>query len=570
MWARRARSLAVALILGGLPPVVLAVGAPPALAATITVTSPADAGPGTLREAVAIATPGDTITFSSALNGVPIQLTGPEILINKNLTIRGNGDDFTIIQRTGGTGRIFHNAAPADNVVIDSVTIAGGNTDPGAGIQNESVVTMTLTRSTVSGNFSSSEGGGIRNLGPATIRNSRILSNVAANAGGISHTANTMTIVDTLVHANTATNDTGLTFGGGIHASSPLNLQNTDVVSNTAFQGRPEGVARGGGIDMVFFLNYHVTDSSIRDNLARGPTHPGSSSHGGGLNLENGAIVVLDRVEISDNRLLGGRHFQAGAGIFSRNQVNLSVTNSTLANNDAQAGVGGGIAVAVSPNPSTASFQSSTLANNTADRGLNMFSEGGGNTVTVNDTINANTNDVPGNICSGPIFGAVTNLVFGPHPTCPGLLGNPNLGPLAFNGGPTRTMALGPGSAATNNGSGSCPLVDQRNFPRNVGPCDIGATELGSSLNDLTAPSCAMSALRADNPKQMDVTVSDDSSGVSTITPTLQQNGVVNVPYFQRGTRNQVIVTATKVDQGQATRWAFDATDLVGNKQVCT
>jgi hypothetical protein len=147
----RTRSLAVALLLGGLPPVVLAVGAPPAFGANITVTSAGDAGPGTLRDAVTAAAAGDTITFSSALNGVPIQLTGPEILINKNVTIRGNGDDFTLIQRTAGTGRIFHNAAPANNVVIDAVRITGGNTDAGAGIQNESVVTMTLTGARLSG-----------------------------------------------------------------------------------------------------------------------------------------------------------------------------------------------------------------------------------------------------------------------------------------------------------------------------------------------------------------------------------------------------------------------------------
>jgi hypothetical protein len=68
----------------------------------------------------------------------------------------------------------------------------------------------------------------------------------------------------------------------------------------------------------------------------------------------------------------------------------------------------------------------------------------------------------------------------------------------------------------------------------------------------------------------MDVTVSDGSSGLATVTPTLQQNGVVNVPYFQRGTRNPVVVTATKTDQGQLTRWAFVAADVTGNTQLCT
>jgi hypothetical protein len=205
-----------------------------------------------------------------------------------------------------------------------------------------------------------------------------------------------MTIVDTLVEGNIADNATGLTFGGGIHASARLTLQNTDVDKNEAIQGQPGGAARGGGIDMVFFLvnGYNVTDSSIRDNLSRGPGAVGSSSHGGGLNLENGAQVVLNRVEVADNRLQGGLTLQAGAGIFVRNQVNLSVTNSTVAQNDAGAGVGGGLAVATTVNPSSVSFQSSTLANNMASAGNpgpNVFNEGG-NTVSFKDTINANIN----------------------------------------------------------------------------------------------------------------------------------------------------------------------------------
>jgi hypothetical protein len=56
---------------------------------------------------------------------------------------------------------------------------------------------------------------------------------------------------------------------------------------------------------------------------------------------------------------------------------------------------------------------------------------------------------------------------------------NPQLGPLAANGGTTETLALLPGSPAIDAGSDmACPSVDQRGVSHPQGPhCDIGAFE---------------------------------------------------------------------------------------------
>jgi hypothetical protein len=53
------------------------------------------------------------------------------------------------------------------------------------------------------------------------------------------------------------------------------------------------------------------------------------------------------------------------------------------------------------------------------------------------------------------------------------------LGPLGAKGGPTKTLALLPGSPATDAGSDTaCPSVDQRGVSRPQGShCDIGAFE---------------------------------------------------------------------------------------------
>src|SRR5262245_48869641 len=83
------------------------------------VTTTGDSGPGSLRQAIADATPGDALTF--AVTG-PITLTSAELLITTNLTILGPGASQLTIQRSTAAGtpgfRIF-------NISSGIVTISG-------------------------------------------------------------------------------------------------------------------------------------------------------------------------------------------------------------------------------------------------------------------------------------------------------------------------------------------------------------------------------------------------------------------------------------------------------------
>jgi hypothetical protein len=68
-----------------------------------------------------------------------------------------------------------------------------------------------------------------------------------------------------------------------------------------------------------------------------------------------------------------------------------------------------------------------------------------------------------------------------PDGTCPGTNGDPKLELLQNNGGPTKSLALGPGSAAIDQvpTGPDCAATDQRGVPRPQGPaCDIGAFEV--------------------------------------------------------------------------------------------
>jgi hypothetical protein len=61
------------------------------LLSTLNVTSAADHGHGTLRQAIIDASPGDTIQFASKLKGRTITLTSGPLAIGQDLTINGPG-----------------------------------------------------------------------------------------------------------------------------------------------------------------------------------------------------------------------------------------------------------------------------------------------------------------------------------------------------------------------------------------------------------------------------------------------------------------------------------------------
>src|SRR5438093_11227860 len=66
-------------------------------ATTITVTTTADSGPGSLRQALADAQGGDTIEFDSSLNGQTITLTSGELVVADSITISGPGPSLLAV-----------------------------------------------------------------------------------------------------------------------------------------------------------------------------------------------------------------------------------------------------------------------------------------------------------------------------------------------------------------------------------------------------------------------------------------------------------------------------------------
>jgi N-acetylneuraminic acid mutarotase len=219
-----------------------------ARAATITVTSTNDSGPGSLRQALADANDGDTIDFDPALKGQTITLTTAELVIGRNITISGPGANLLAVSRDQNAPqfRIFH-VAPNRTVIIQGITITHGMDITGAGIYN-SHSTLTVEGCAISGNSATDSkyaGGGIFNdgfsssgSGPATLNviNSTISGN-SANAGfgggimnlGLDYVA-TLTVSNSTITGNTARDQAG---GGGIDNQSDGKAFAT--VANTTF-----------------------------------------------------------------------------------------------------------------------------------------------------------------------------------------------------------------------------------------------------------------------------------------------------------------------------------------------
>lgn len=187
----------------------------PAHAATITVTNTNDSGPGSLRQALATANDGDTITFTVTGS---IALTTGELLVDKSITISGPGADNLAVDGNASS-RVFH-IAPEQTVSITGLTVTNGvTTQDGGGIYNDHAA-LVLNDCTITGT-SADTGGGIYNQGDfegsATLQisNSTISVNTATYGGGIYSSGDaSLTISTSTISGNSAV------AGGGIYNDS--------------------------------------------------------------------------------------------------------------------------------------------------------------------------------------------------------------------------------------------------------------------------------------------------------------------------------------------------------------
>jgi hypothetical protein len=408
-----------------------------ALPATIIlVTNTNDSGPGSFRDALAVANDGDMID-ATGVSGT-ILLTSGELQIIHNVTINGPGAGNLAVNGNA-ISRVFENFA--SKVTISGFTITNGfpllpDTNGGGGILNHGGLTLTGS-SIVSNNAGGvspfgSDGGGIN-----------------SNGGG------TLTVTNSVISGN----GSGVRNGGGINSNGggALMVTNSVIINNS--NGSGGGIYADGAI-------VTVSNSTISGNL-------GVCNAGGGIGTNNAQLTVMNSTISGNVANNGGPFCQAGAhggGIVCFGSGTLTVTNSTISGNLAEAfgsgADGGGVA-----NYGNFTVTNSTISGNSAPTGGSILN---GNAAQIGDTIlNAVVND-GGTIANA---GTVTSLGYnlasddaGGVLTGPGdqINTDPMLGPLQDNGGPTFTHALLPGSPAIDAGDPSFtqpPSRDQRGCP---------------------------------------------------------------------------------------------------------
>src|SRR5215207_535337 len=112
----------ILVLLGG---IVAVMPVPTARAGMLVVTNPFDSGPGSLRQAIADAMPGDTITFDPWLAGQWIWLNS-QLLITKDLTIDGSELSSRLTLIGGFETRIMEIDYPA-HVTISGLILQQGS-----------------------------------------------------------------------------------------------------------------------------------------------------------------------------------------------------------------------------------------------------------------------------------------------------------------------------------------------------------------------------------------------------------------------------------------------------------
>ncbi|WP_376693197.1 choice-of-anchor Q domain-containing protein [Wenzhouxiangella sp. EGI_FJ10409] len=342
---------------------------------------------------------------------------------------------------------------------------------------------LYMIGSTVSGNSDRSDAGGLfisTGTGQTTtILDSNFSDNTTIDGGGgaLSILCPDVEITNVVVTGNSSTSGSS-TGGGGVWLrSGNMILTDLTIEGNWA--------ARGGGGLWVQGTNLTLNDSRIINNSATG-NHGGDESGGGGLLLLF-ADATINNTTISGNSNESTDHGVRGGGIAAVS-ADLLLHNSTVSgNSNFSNNEGGGIHLS---DGSNAALVHTTIANNTAASGADgidvappsdFVSESQlslDNSLIVQAEVGETACNAQANSHSNTL--ATDNSCTG---TATGLA-NIALQPLADNGGPTLTHALGADSVAID-AAGDCGAdfsidLDQRGIPR-PGPgssaCDIGAFE---------------------------------------------------------------------------------------------
>ena len=428
--------------------------------------------------------------LNSVVSGNEAGTEGGGLMTDKKLTFSNVTIDTNSAQFGGGL------SVHGGQASILTSTVSNNNASvDGGGMWFVGAIT-TISRSTLTNNTADNEGGGIKLVsgGTVNISDSQVLQNHAVgNGGGLNLEAGEHSISNSTLSGNVSDGK-----GGAIFTLPSLSVSDSTLSGNTA-------VVQGGGIFQSAGRT-HITRSRFEANTSPGSgggifvaageqtisysTFAGNESGGNG-----GAIFSRSILSLSGSTLSGNTAAVRGGGLYTWKKVTdpSVITNSTFSSNYAELG-GGALVV----DEAVVSVYNSTITQSTSsdlNGAASVWITDGGSFKLVNSILYNpdNSQDCEINGGAGSTVGIGVNLV-GLAANCDftaGIVmtGNPMLGPLQDNGGPTLTHLPMAGSPVINVGSNEhIPdgvTRDQRGplyLRIDGGNVELGAVEVTSAL----------------------------------------------------------------------------------------
>lgn len=294
----------------------------PASAGEIVVTDTLDSGAGTLRQAIADATSGDTIVFHPDLSGQTITLFSG-LTIAKHLTIDGSALPVSITLSGNHAVRILFISGGA-HVTLHRLQFSAGavGTSEGGGLYIDSGAVVTLTHSAVL-SCTAGWGGGIVNVaGTLTVQDSTFAGNSAShNGGGIYNMAGgTLTVLDSMFTGNGAGGE-----GGGICSEeSTLTVRDSTFYNNSA--------GNGGGLSNRDYETSRTATVQNNTFVANAADQGGGLYTVGALKMEN-CTVAGNSASDSGGGVCGSNYILHNTilwGNTAPNDAQMSTTRATI------------------------------------------------------------------------------------------------------------------------------------------------------------------------------------------------------------------------------------------------
>lgn len=355
--------------------------------ATLTVTSLADAGAGSLRDAIATSNTNgeaDIIVFDGAVAGGTVNLTSGALQIGETgfaTTITGSGetidaggtsgvitvdDGDTYVQTpdvvitisgltvsggsrldTDGGDDIGGGILNAETLILDDVTVSGNTAAFGGGIANAGGL-LTVTESMITDNSATSNGGGLYAAGQyheTSVTTTTISGNAVgtldgpyiATGGGVRVTDGLTNITDSTITGNTGDTTGSLYdyggYGGNLFAAgyAQVNLVGSELLNGTATNGLADS-GRGGNLQVAGYADVVVDDTTIDGGT--------SASIGGNILFGGNSLTI------TNNSVVSGGTGTRGGGVYAFAGGSVLIDGGSTFSGNVATLFGGGISVA--------------------------------------------------------------------------------------------------------------------------------------------------------------------------------------------------------------------------------